>query len=331
VTATSDGGALLTGRFAGTVDFGGGPLTSAGGSDIFVLKLASDGGHVYSKRFGGALNDNGFGVSATLGGDDLVAGTFGETVDFGGGPLTSAGFGDTFVVKLGPDGSHVWSKRFGGSNGDWGFSLSATSDGGALLTGSFEGTVNFGGGPLASAGVEDIFVLRLGPGGDHIWSKGFGSAIYDVGYGAAATSDGGAFASGLFQNTVDFGGGPLSGAGGYDIFVLKLDDCGSATNVPFDFELSSSDVHLAVLPNPTNGTSTTIVFDVPNDLPVSLALFNVKGQRVKTLASGSYAAGPRQILWTGNDELGARVAPGVYFARLETSEWNETARVALAR
>jgi flagellar hook assembly protein FlgD len=74
-----------------------------------------------------------------------------------------------------------------------------------------------------------------------------------------------------------------------------------------------------------------ILFDVPNELPVSLAVFNANGQRVKTLASGTYPVGPRRITWTGEDEFGVRVAPGVYFVRLDTSNWKETKRFVFVR
>jgi hypothetical protein len=52
VAVDGAGNVLLTGDFDGTVDFGGGPLTSAGSDDIFVAKLDAQGNHLWSKRFG---------------------------------------------------------------------------------------------------------------------------------------------------------------------------------------------------------------------------------------------------------------------------------------
>src|SRR5438105_2138915 len=50
--ADANGDFYVTGNFYGTLDFGGGPLTSAGGYDIFVAKFSSAGSHLWSKRFG---------------------------------------------------------------------------------------------------------------------------------------------------------------------------------------------------------------------------------------------------------------------------------------
>ena len=58
-------------------------------------------------------------------------------------------------------GGRLWSNRFGSSDLDEGRAIAVDVDGDVLVTGSFNGTVNFGGGPLTSAGSDDIFVLKL--------------------------------------------------------------------------------------------------------------------------------------------------------------------------
>ncbi|MBI4704729.1 MAG: SBBP repeat-containing protein, partial [Deltaproteobacteria bacterium] len=84
------------------VDFGGGPLVSAGSNDIYVLKLNPSGQHLSSKRFGSSGQDYGQAVALDANGNALVTGYFSGTVDFGGAPLTSAGSTDIFVLKLAP-------------------------------------------------------------------------------------------------------------------------------------------------------------------------------------------------------------------------------------
>ncbi|MBI4705509.1 MAG: hypothetical protein HY744_30820 [Deltaproteobacteria bacterium] len=111
VAVDGSGSALVTGSFDGTVDFGGGPLTSAGGYDIFVAKLDNAGGHLWSKSFGDASGQGGWAIAADGSGNVLVTGGFAGAVDFGGGPLTSAGGGDIFVAKLDPSGNPVWQPR----------------------------------------------------------------------------------------------------------------------------------------------------------------------------------------------------------------------------
>ncbi len=57
VAVDGDGNVVVAGYFVNTVDFGGGPLTSAGGSDVFAVKLSGDGEHLWSQRFGGTSDD----------------------------------------------------------------------------------------------------------------------------------------------------------------------------------------------------------------------------------------------------------------------------------
>ncbi len=317
VSATSDGGALITGRFNGTVDFGGGPLTSAGFTDIFALRLAADGSHVWSRRFGGTGFDYGNSVAEASDGGALLTGQFAGTVDFGGGPLASAGDSyDIFTLKLAADGSHVWSRRFGDTFTDNGYGVTATSDGGAVITGHFGGTVDFGGGPLTSAGSDDIFALKLAADGSHVASRPFGGTSSDVGTSVAATSDGGAVITGHFNGTVDFGGGPLTSAGSWDIYALRLvlleeeASITAITDVPGD---QGGWVRIAFA---HSGLDDSFVAN-----PIqSYYVWSRVGTTAAAAASEDWLADPREapatLAFLGNARLGARilVPPGARLA-----------------
>ncbi|MCH6559422.1 T9SS type A sorting domain-containing protein [candidate division KSB1 bacterium] len=69
-------------------------------------------------------------------------------------------------------------------------------------------------------------------------------------------------------------------------------------------------------PNPFN-PSTTITFGVPEASEVTLAIYNLRGQVIRTLHSGPIAAGQHSVVWNGTDFRGAKVASGVYVYRLE--------------
>jgi hypothetical protein len=238
VTVDGSNNAIVTGRFRGTVDFGGGPLTEVVGAiprsrsnDIFVAKYDHNGNHVWSQSFGDTLEDQGFSVVADGLDNVIVTGFFKGTVDFGGGPLTEVGTGtfvrDIFVVKFDSNGNHVWSKRFGASSGDEGQSIAVDGSDNVIVTGFFHNTVDFGGGPLTSAGSQDIFVAKYDPDGNHLWSKRFGQIDIDPGYGVAVDGSNNVIVTGYIRNTVDFGGGPLTSAGCSDIFVAKFDTDGN--------------------------------------------------------------------------------------------------------
>ena len=118
VAVDGGGNAVVTGYFRGSVNFGGGNLTSAGSNDVFVAKLDFSDNHVWSKRFGDADDDFAEGIGVDAAGNVLIAGSFSGKIDFGGGSLVSAGQRDIFLAKLDAAGNHRWSKRFGDANSD---------------------------------------------------------------------------------------------------------------------------------------------------------------------------------------------------------------------
>ncbi|MDO9577346.1 MAG: FlgD immunoglobulin-like domain containing protein [Candidatus Cloacimonadales bacterium] len=72
-------------------------------------------------------------------------------------------------------------------------------------------------------------------------------------------------------------------------------------------------------PNPFNPT-TTISYDLPSDGKIELTIFNMKGQIVKNLVSGTQPAGNYSVNWDGKNEAGDQVSSGVYFYQITTSE-----------
>ena len=70
-------------------------------------------------------------------------------------------------------------------------------------------------------------------------------------------------------------------------------------------------------PNPFNPT-TTISFILPNDTQVELLVYNIKGQKIKTLVNHQLKTGQHNIIWDGKDENGKQVATGIYFNQLKT-------------
>lgn len=75
---------------------------------------------------------------------------------------------------------------------------------------------------------------------------------------------------------------------------------------------------LRIYPNPFRD-SATLVFDIEGKEPARLAVYNLRGQKIRTLAEGILPAGKHQVLWDGQDQTGRRAASGIYFMRLEQS------------
>ena len=221
------GNVLITGTFAGTVDFGGGPLTSVGGHDIYVAKYDGAGTHLWSHRFGASGEDRGIVIKVDGDGNVLVTGYFQGTVSFGGISYHAAGGTDIFIAKYDGTGMHIWSKAFGDSSDDQGLGIARDGDGSIFVTGYFQGTVDFGGGPLTSVGGHDIYVAKYDEAGTHLWSRCIGDASNDEGEFIAVDGTGNVVVTGFFEGVVDFGGGPRTSAGGRDIYVAKYDGNGA--------------------------------------------------------------------------------------------------------
>jgi hypothetical protein len=217
------GNVAFIGTFEETTDFGGGLLTSAGGSDVYIAKLDTAGAHVFSKRFGNASSQQGGAVAFDKDGNIFITGSFQGSIDLGGGPLTSAGGDDIFVAMLDPKGKHIWSRRFGGVGAQYGSFIGVDSFGYVYVAGTFSGSLAFDFTTLTSAGGDDIYVANLDPAGDVLWSKRAGDLGTDRLNQMAVDTSGNVYLTGSFPTYIDFGGGLLTSAGADDAFAAELD------------------------------------------------------------------------------------------------------------
>jgi hypothetical protein len=97
-----------------------------------------------------------------------------------------------------------------------------------------------------------------------------------------------------------------------------------AALTPKDFELHQN------FPNPFNA-ETLIKFNLQRPAEVTLAIYNVLGQKVRTLAKGRLRAGHHSIRWDGTDEKGNDLCTGIYFYQLKVGEVKETKRLVLLK
>jgi hypothetical protein len=83
-------------------------------------------------------------------------------------------------------------------------------------------------------------------------------------------------------------------------------------------------------PNPFN-PETVIYYEVPSDGFVSIEIFNIKGQRVKTLVSGYHRSGEYDVVWSGRDEDGRVATSGVYLYRMTIGDRTTTKKMVLLK
>jgi hypothetical protein len=156
---------------------------------LFTLKA-------WERTYGGDDSDLGYSVQQTSDGDYIIVG---ETNSFGKGGA------DVYLIKTDSLGNLRFSRTYGDSGDDRGFSVKQTSDGGYIIAG---GTDSYG------AGLADVYLIKTDSAGNLLWQKTYGGNSVDLGLSVQETQDGGYIISGV---TTSFG------AGKNDVYLLKTD------------------------------------------------------------------------------------------------------------
>ncbi|MBL8008930.1 MAG: T9SS type A sorting domain-containing protein, partial [Ignavibacteria bacterium] len=115
--------------------------------------------------------------------------------------------------------------------------------------------------------------------------------------------------SGTQTASTSLGVGECSGGGG----GLEKRN-GEASVIPDQFELSQN------YPNPFN-PSTTISFGIPEPSNVTLMIYNIQGQEVRTVFGNFLDAGYYDAVWDGKDDEGNQVSSGIYIYRLQAGKF----------
>lgn len=242
IAVDASGNLYATGSYSGTPDFDPGTSTynlTSIKEDTYILKLDQFGNFIWAKSIGSANGCQALDMATDVLGGIYLTGDFFSTLDFDPGPsiynLTSAGTLDNFILKLDSLGNFVWAKKMGGPGLEQTFSIITDNFGNTYTSGIFSGVSDLDPGPstftLSSAGMYDIFLLKLDINGNFIWAKKVGGAENDWSTSLALDLTGNIYMTGLYQLTADFDPGPLSytltSNGSTDVFILKLDSNGN--------------------------------------------------------------------------------------------------------
>ena len=188
VQQTTDMGYIITGI---TRSFG------AGGQDIYLIKTNQEGDTLWTKTFGGELDDWGSAVQQTLDGGYII---IGSTESYGSGNF------DYYLIKTDTDGNTMWTKTFGGTNWDYGSWIELTSDNGFIMTGHSN---SYG------VGNYDVYLIKTNDTGDTLWTKTYGALDDEYSRTVKQTIDGGYVIvgeQGIYQTAATF-----------NVFLLKTD------------------------------------------------------------------------------------------------------------
>ena len=215
----------VTGKFEGVTTFGTNNLSSDGNDNLFVVKYDPTGTVQWAERVGG-VGSYGTGTAVDGAGDVYVTGAFNSTATFDTTNLTAGNTDYTLVAKYNTNGSTIWARSVGGSGPNHGQAIAVDALGNCFVAGAFQGTANFSGTGLSSAGGVDAFVAKYDASGALLWVRGFGSNGNDYANGIAVDGAGNCYVAGSFSGTVNLGATNLSSQGGQDFLVVKYSSAG---------------------------------------------------------------------------------------------------------
>jgi hypothetical protein len=224
ITTDLNGDVLVAGYFEGNVVFPDGTShLSAGGYDIFVTKLNGKSGAVlWAKTFGGTTDEQNYGVAADTQGSVFITGSFQDTLTMGNQTVTpmDAQKNGLYLAKLTPAGEPSWLKGFGCGTNAAGLLVEVAENNDLILVGAFDGTIDFGGGPLTAQitaqGAAAGFLAKLDGSGNHLGSRAFSpsadpnnaSVLYTFRAGSVPVTHE-IVTAGLAVGQFDLGTGPL--------------------------------------------------------------------------------------------------------------------------
>ncbi len=250
VGVDAGGNTYLAGRLEGGT-------TTAGPTDIQVLKFAPNGTQIWRRQFGSSGSETVEDIAVDSSGNTYVGGDTDGALQGN----TSAGGRDAFLARYSPDGAQAWVRQFGSTDIDNVYGVATSSGGAPYVAGTTYGVLG-----NSSAGTNDVFVRRYSPDGTPGVTRQLGSSGQDDATGVAVGPGGHPYVVGSFNT------GCWSGAACYS-FLAKFPPNLDPPPAPEPDSDRSDDFGLSDNGNPSDAgdpvnVTTGNVYDVQEDLNI---------------------------------------------------------------
>ena len=267
----------------------------AGGADGWLLKTDEFGNEEWNQTFGQEEYDGAFSVQQTIDGGYVITG-------YSFVPIEDQT--DSWLIKTDENGIEEWSRIFDTGSNEESRSVQQTIDGGFIIAGSTNNFSYFEG---------DILILKTDVNGNEVWRKIYGDTGVDRAHSIQQISENDFVVLGFTQST-----------GSADFWLLRL---GLVTNINNN-SISYDNILINNFPNPFN-PSTSIEFSINNNSHIELSIYNIKGQKIKTLAQNEFTKGSHSIIWNGDNESEDPVSSGLYLYKLKIDGKTEVIKKCL--
>lgn len=211
MTVDVSGNLYVTGVTYGDLD--GNP--GSGAYDVILVKYNDSGTRQWTKQIGASSDDYGNSVAADGNGNIYVAGYTSGSLDGN----ANAGKDDIILVKYNAAGTKQWSRQLGSPDVDEALSVAVDGSGNVYVAGATYSSLD----GYTRAGEYDVVLVKYSSAGEKQWIRQLGSAATDEAYALAVDTSGNAYITGLTAGNLDGN----TGAGGYDMFLVKYDTTGT--------------------------------------------------------------------------------------------------------
>ena len=106
--------------------------------------------------------------------------------------------------------------------------------------------------------------------------------------------------------------------------TLEFLEINNDNELPISFSLNQN------YPNPFNPT-TNINYSIPSDNFVTVTVYNVMGEKIKTLSNGFATSGYKSVKWNAQNERGQEVSAGLYVYTIEAGDFRDTKKMLLLK
>ena len=320
VIQTTDGGYIMSGSLD-SAPFG------AGHYRAWLVKTNSYGNFEWEQTYGDSDEYNA-GISAMQ--------TLDEGYFLSGWVENLGSQKDIFLLKTDSSGNIQAVVDVGGNNDDAAYAAITSNDGSYIITGY---TSSYG------AGSSDLWLLKIGSiFADFIANPTSGYAPLEVqfedqSYGDISNWQWDFDNDGIIDSNEQNPTYTYSTDGLYTVSLTISDGTNTDTEIKMDYinvsytgieseTISLESTLLGNYPNPFNPT-TTISFSIPTESKIDITVYNLKGQKIRTLAHNEFNKGNHSIIWNGNDEIGKPIGSGIYLYKLNVNGKTEAVKKCL--